>query len=276
MVSSKRLIVTADDVGLHEAMTLGAIRTHREGVVTACSVVANGRAFDHAITHLKENPGLEVGAHLCFVEELPLLPPSRVRSLIDAKNHFHRDHRQFAWRHALKRIDLRELESELRAQLERLISTGVRVTHLNSHQHLHAFPAIFDVFQKLAAEYGIGYIRRPIDRPRGSLARRWSIAALSRLAKRASTGSRAGGNENTIGVSRAGHLDVEHLVDLLGEAGNATELVAHPGVDDAALRSAYAWGYEWERETAALCSPILREAIAARGIRLVRPSEIIA
>src|SRR3954462_12100516 len=68
----RRLIVTADDVGLDRGMTEGAIRAHRQGIVTACSVVANGLAFDDAIARLRDVPWLEVGVHLALVEERSL------------------------------------------------------------------------------------------------------------------------------------------------------------------------------------------------------------
>src|SRR3954451_669240 len=71
-VSSRRLIVTADDVGLHPGMTAGAIRAHREGIVTACSVVANGVAFFDAVERLRDVPSLEIGVHLTLVEERSL------------------------------------------------------------------------------------------------------------------------------------------------------------------------------------------------------------
>ena len=64
----RRLIVTADDVGLHPGMTAGAIRAHRDGIVTACSLVANGVAFYDAVERLREVPSLEVGVHLTLVE----------------------------------------------------------------------------------------------------------------------------------------------------------------------------------------------------------------
>src|SRR4051794_33530066 len=69
---ASRLIVTADDVGLDRGMTEGAIRAHREGIVTACSVVANGREFDDAVARLRDTPSLEVGVHLALVEERAL------------------------------------------------------------------------------------------------------------------------------------------------------------------------------------------------------------
>ena len=68
----KRLIVTADDVGLHRGMTAGAIQAHRQGIVTACSISANGRDFDDALARLRDVPTLETGVHLTLVEERAL------------------------------------------------------------------------------------------------------------------------------------------------------------------------------------------------------------
>src|SRR6185369_9050338 len=71
-ISCRHLIVTADDVGLDRGMTAGALRAHAEGIVTACSVVANGREFDDAVARLRDVPSLEVGVHLTLVEERAL------------------------------------------------------------------------------------------------------------------------------------------------------------------------------------------------------------
>src|SRR5262249_20678639 len=67
-----RLIVTADDVGLDRGMTTGAIEAHRKGIVTACSIVANGREFEDAVARLRDVPSLEAGVHLTLVEERAL------------------------------------------------------------------------------------------------------------------------------------------------------------------------------------------------------------
>ena len=74
---SRTLIVTADDVGLHPGINEAAIRAHREGIVTSCSIVANGVAFDDAIARLRDAPSLEAGVHLTLVEERPL---TKIRS----------------------------------------------------------------------------------------------------------------------------------------------------------------------------------------------------
>ncbi|HEX7419528.1 MAG TPA: ChbG/HpnK family deacetylase [Thermoanaerobaculia bacterium] len=245
----KRLIVTADDVGLDRGMTEGAICAHRDGIVTACSIVANGREFDDAVARLRDVPTLEVGVHLTMVEERSLvsgqLMPKNWRRFIFAKH------------------DL--IADELRAQIEKVLATGLRVTHMNGHQHLHLFPRVFQLAQHLAHQYRIPYLRT-VDDHGGSAGpfRRLSIAALNFFGRRAT-----GGNDRTIGVLEAGHLtNIERLLD---HVEGVTELVTHPGVN---VDGYPHWRYEWDAETRALCDPALRDAIARRGIELIAPSQL--
>jgi len=236
----KRLIVTADDVALDRGMTAGAIEAHRRGIVTACSIVANGREFDDAVARLLEVPALEVGVHLTLVEERALTTGETMP----------RDWKRFL----LSRFG--DIEGELRLQIERVLASGIRVTHLNSHQHLHMLPSLYKLVSRLAAEYGIGYVRRVGDRGGRFGVRKLIFSAMP---------------GRTIGVVEAGHLSAERIIDLLDCVGDVTELVAHPGVNV----SGYAhWNYEWERETKALCDPSVRDAIAARGIELIGPSHV--
>lgn len=244
------LIVTADDVGMHRGMTAGAIRAHREGIVTACSVVASGAAFEDAVARLRDVPSLEVGVHLALVEE---------RSLTGLR--MPEKYTAFVPLYLLRVISIAAIERELRAQIERVLATGLRVTHLNGHQHLHLLPRIFAVVARLAREYGIGYVRIVDDR--GGSARGLSMALLSALGRRARASFT---NDRTLGVAAAGHL--QDAVPLLDHVEGVTELVTHPGVGV----SGYGWGYAWEEETRALCDPHLREELARRGIELAGPS----
>ncbi|HYR29727.1 MAG TPA: ChbG/HpnK family deacetylase [Thermoanaerobaculia bacterium] len=246
---TRALIVTADDVGIHPGMTEGAIRGHREGIVTACSLVANGAAFDDAVARLRDVPSLEVGVHLTLVEETPL---TSIR--------FPKKYTSFVPMYLARVISMGAIEAELRAQIEKVLATGLRVTHLNGHQHLHVLPRIFRVVQKLAAEYSINYIRTVDDH--GGTSRGLAIGALSFLGRRA-----PGSNTRTIGVAGAGHL--ADLVPLLDHVDGLTELVTHPGI---AVTGYDHWGYAWDAETRALCDPRLREEIAGRGITLTSPS----
>lgn len=246
----RTLIVTADDAGLHPGMTEGAIRAHREGIVTACSIVANGAAFDDAVARLRDVPALEVGVHLTLVEERALTPMR-----------FPKKYTSFVPLYLARAIPLAAIERELRAQIERVAATGLRVTHLNGHQHLHLLPRIFGVVRNLAREFAIPYVRIVDDR--GGSARQLSMRALSALGRRARTAGLT--NDRTIGVAVAGHL--EDVAPLLEHVEGITELVAHPGI----AVNGYTWGYDWERETRALCDPRLREELARRDIGLTTP-----
>ncbi|HET7712769.1 MAG TPA: ChbG/HpnK family deacetylase [Thermoanaerobaculia bacterium] len=253
----KRLIVTADDVGLDRGMTEGAIRAHRDGVVTACSIVANGRAFDEAVEALREVPSLEVGVHLTLVEERALttgrtMPRSYVRFLLSRRE-----------------VDV---ERELRAQIEKVLAAGLLPTHLNSHQHLHMLPRLFAMVTSLAQEFRIPFVRIAEDIGSAPPIRHIAVATLNRLGRRARRsvpeGLRTSGA--TIGIFRAGSLDLRGARRLLYNIPDGvTEMITHPGI---AVRGYDRWGYRWDEETAVLCSEELRASIDSLGIRLIAPS----
>jgi predicted glycoside hydrolase/deacetylase ChbG (UPF0249 family) len=266
----KRLVVTADDVGLHRGMTEGAIEAHRNGVVTACSVVANGVAFEHAVEQLRATPELSVGVHLTLVEERPLSTGGT--TLVGSNGLFHESYLAFVPRFAARMISIAEVERELRMQIERVLAAGFSVAHLNGHQHLHLLPRLFALVDRLAAEYRVPSVRIVRERRRGWSGRSGSIAALSALGVRARRKARSATNDRTIGVAMAGHLaSPEAIIELLDEVEGTTELVCHPGLGTGELAAAYRWEYQWEAETRALCDPRLEPAMKERGIALVRP-----
>jgi hopanoid biosynthesis associated protein HpnK len=269
----RALIVTADDVGLHPGMTHGAVKAHDEGIVTACSVVANGRAFEPAVEILRDRPRLDAGVHLTLVGERPLSPPERVPSLMDPSGSLLRDFRIFSRRYLFGGIAMSEVEEELRRQIERLLGSGLRVVHANSHQHLHVLPRVFEIVLRLAEEYGIRFVRIPCDpRARVPLSPRSAqIGLLNRIGRTArrkleESGTRTA--DRTVGIVDAGRLTAEKLLRLLGEVEGVTELVCHPGIGGDALATEYDWGYGWDQETAALCDARVKAGLARRGIAL--------
>jgi chitin disaccharide deacetylase len=271
----RRLIVTADDVGLHPGMTEGALVAYRDGIVTACSISANGRHLEDAAARLREHPGLARGVHFTLVGEAPVSPPERVRSLIGRNGRFLDGWLDLLRRYLLGRVDLDEVELELRAQVGRLRSVGLDPVHANGHQHVHVLPGIFSRVLRVAADEGIAYLRIPREKSVSRLgARRLALAGLERcgrLARRAieEHGARFLVADATPGLAVAGRLDQGLLVALLAGVPSLAELVVHPGVGTHAIARDYAWGYRWDAETSALCSDVVRDAVAARGIELV-------
>lgn len=265
----KRLIVTADDVGLHPGMTRGALAAHDRGIVTAVSVSPNGRDFGPAVELLWGRPRLEVGAHLTLVGERPLSLPETIPSLVDPAGLLHAGYPAFAARYAVGRIRAIDLETELRAQVERLLATGLRVTHLNSHQHLHVLPRVFEIVLRLAEEHGVPVVRIPNEPEARPTPRGLQLAALNALGRRARSLGRIASPDRTVGVMAAGCLTPARLRRCLDQVEGTTELVCHPGLGGEELAATYDWGYAWEEETAALCDPALPELLREKGISLV-------
>jgi predicted glycoside hydrolase/deacetylase ChbG (UPF0249 family) len=275
----KRLVVTADDAGLHPGMTLGAVAAHDAGIVTAVSVATCGRAFDHAVDLLRDRPNLDAGVHLVLVGERPLSPPREVASLLGPDGAFHSGYPAFAARYILDRLLRAHVERELRRQIEKLLATGLPVVHLNSHQHLHVLPWIFDIVLRLAGEYRIPWVRIPrepaVAFPRTP--REAQILGLNYLGGQARRrlGERVAAPARTVGVLDAGRLTVERVRHALVGVSSITELVCHPGLGDAELTASYpSWGYAWDQETAALRDPGLPGLLREAGIELTSFSRV--
>jgi predicted glycoside hydrolase/deacetylase ChbG (UPF0249 family) len=186
----------------------------------------------------------------------------------------------FLRRYYAGRIDAGDVERELRRQIEALTAAGLEVRHVNGHQHLHVLPRVYEVVLGLAAEYGIAFVRAPVDRrpPGVPLPRRLAVGALARYGRAAVRRARERGapraGDATIGICEAGHLTVERIAALLPLVGGVTELVCHPGLGERAIAAEFPWGYEWETETRALCDPELVRAVRSAGVTLVSLSEL--
>jgi predicted glycoside hydrolase/deacetylase ChbG (UPF0249 family) len=276
----KKLIVTADDVGLHPGMTRGALAAWGAGIVTAVSIASVGRAFEPAVDLLRAQPhGPDIGIHLTLVGERPLSPPERIRSLVGRDGSLLPGYPALARRFLLGGLAAAEVEAELRLQIERLLATGLPVVHANAHQHLHVLPKVFEIVLRLAEEHGIRFVRIPAEPAVcGWSFREVQLAVLNHLGRRArkrleATG-RAAAVERTIGVVDAGHLTVERLRRALALAGETNELVCHPGLGDTELASAYDWDYDWDAETAVLCDPRVPEMLREAGIELTSFSRL--
>ena len=275
--TARRLVVTADDVGIHRGLTLGAVAAYERGIVTACSVVADGADFDAAATLLRDREALAAGVHLRLVDGRPCCAPGEVPTLVEPGGAFAPGYPQFVGRYLAGKVDLADVERELRRQIELVVDAGLRVRHLNSHQHVHMLPGVFRTVAKLAEEFGVRYVRLSVDRggAAGSAPRRLALAALALLGRIDRRRARRRGVavcDGTIGIAAAGRLDVGRIAALLPRVAGLTELVCHPGLDQPALAAALGWGYAWELEVEALCDPAARAALETEGIELTSPA----
>jgi predicted glycoside hydrolase/deacetylase ChbG (UPF0249 family) len=274
---SIRLVVNADDFGISSRINEGILLAHRAGIVTATSLMAVGRAFEQAVQCCRSLPSLDVGVHLTLVAERPLRP--RRSSLTGDDGRFPAGAGAFLRRWLTGRIRRADVQAEWSAQIERVLDHGIRVTHLDSHQHVHILPGLADLSLQLAARYNIPFVRVPVEELRGD---RWpSRHGINRMlgatALRVSwtlahlAGARAVKHRplRFLGFQDGGRLDDLRLRRLLRalRPGRAYELMCHPGLtpDEPDVKR---WQYGHENELQALTNPAIRSEIAARGIQL--------
>lgn len=272
---SRLLVVNADDLGLTAGVCRAVARAHTEGVVTSTSVLAVGRAFDDAAALLRDHGGrrggLGLGAHLAIVgEDPPLLTAREVPTLVDRSGRFPLSYRTVVARGLAGRIDADDVAREFGAQLERVRGIGVPVTHLDTHQHTHLWPAVARVVVDLAVAAGIPAVRLPGSARRGPLG-----AGVRVLAGRLRRRLRAAGRRTTdayAGLDEAGRLDAAGLGAALTRAARSgaasLEVNAHPGEAGDPDLARFAWDYRWADETTMLTDPATRRLVTAQGFRL--------
>ena len=158
-----RLIVNADDYGASEEVNEAVIRAFQEGVLTSCSLMVTGEAFNHAVRLAKENPGLAVGIHLVTVMGRAVLPKSVIPSLVDTQGRFSDDPVACGLRYFFSRSARNELKQELAAQFDRFKATGLRLSHIDGHLHMHIHPVVFDLAVELGEQHGVRRMRVPED-----------------------------------------------------------------------------------------------------------------
>jgi hopanoid biosynthesis associated protein HpnK len=165
----RTLIVNADDFGLTPGVNAGILDAHARGILTSASLFANAPETGDAIRLARQTPTLGVGCHLTLVDGDPVLPPSQLPTLAPGGRFRHR-WGAFIANATARRIALGEVERELEAQIDRVRSSGIRLTHLDAHKHVHAYPPVFAIVARLARRFGIQVVRVPCESPAAWLA----------------------------------------------------------------------------------------------------------
>jgi predicted glycoside hydrolase/deacetylase ChbG (UPF0249 family) len=256
----KKLVVNADDFGFTHDVNEGIARAHREGILTATTLMAYGAAFDNAVIRARELPELDVGVHLTLVGAPPY--PATVSDLIIAM--------------ARRKIDV---GGELRKQIEKVLAAGIRPLHLDAHKHTHLLPPVLKRVAALSREYGIPWVRRPFDFPLQASGIPYSRRLVTR-----SLGALSGGFYRTLnrygcrttdhfaGFRITGRYDTAELCALVRALPEGvTELMTHPGVCTDELRAVHTRLKESrQKELEALTSAEVKQALREAGVELVR------
>ena len=283
----KHLIVNADDFGMCRGVNTGIVDGYHQGIIRSTTLMANGDDFEDAVARAKEATGLGVGCHLVLLGGHPVAPPASVRSLLDAQGLFPNDFGVFTRKLMAGRLKYSEIVTEFRAQIERILNTGIRLTHLDSHKHSHAHPTVLDAVLEVAETYRIPAIRKPFEcfwwAPLATLRAGSKLTLLKQKASRAAMSHygrtfRSKVARHAIGVPdqfygfmHTGPLTPELVATLIARLPDGvSELMCHPAHMDESLRQ-YKTRLKESRvnELETMTSPLVREAIQTQNIQLV-------
>ena len=291
----RRLIINADDFGLTSGINRAIVEAHQRGVVTAATLMANGRAFEEAAKLAPTVPQLSVGCHVVLVDGEPLLPAPQIPTLVAAdgpRQHFRNSIAEVAAAALRGRIDPAQVEAEATAQMRKLQSAGLTLSHFDTHKHAHMFPAILRPLLRAARACGVRALRNPfapmkplafahlLRRPR--LWKRYSeVTALRRLLdnfRSAVQEEQMLTTDGTFGIVATGALDGQLFEAIVGSIPEGTwEFVCHPGYNDAELDSVRTrLRQSRAQELRVLTSEAARQALQRHGVELISWKQLLA
>ena len=266
-----RLVVTADDLGRSRAVNAAVARASREGVLTAASLMVTGEAAAEAVALARSTPALAVGLHLVLADGRPALPGREVPHLVGPDGRLERDPARAGLRWAASAPARRELAREIEAQFALFAATGLPLSHVDGHHHLHVHPAAFPVVAELARRHGARGVRLPwegLTALREAVPGRAAVEALALgalalgwrpLARRLGLAFAA----RVHGIVRSGGMDEAYVAALIERLEVPTaEIFLHPSTEAEEGRGAN------PGDLATLLGPAVRRSVADRGVAL--------
>ncbi len=281
----KRLIINSDDFGIHPAVNRAVCRAYDEGILTSASLMAGGAVFEDAVDAASHRKNLGIGIHLTLTGGLPsVLPPEQVPSLTWENGQLSRNYAELIKRDLQHKIDRREVYAEWEAQIRKILGTGLSVTHIDGHQHLHMWPSFFPIVMELAEKYRISCMRCPDE----DFSYGYSMKALGRFAGKAglsllSSINRRKLRENGIrcadhfwGMMYGGHLASDKFMDILRHLKEGTnEIMCHPADDAETMEEVFGWGYHGDWELSSLLSRSAGDYIRENHIELISYKDLL-
>lgn len=268
---------------------MGIVRAFKDGILTSTTMMANGDAFEQAVSLAKEHTNLAVGCHLAAVGGKPV---SREDSpLVDEKGLLPKTLSQLILKIARGKVRLAHIEREFAAQVEHLISAGIHPTHLDTHKHTAVHPTVTTALVRTAKAYNIACVRFPFESPRGILGAtaqanrrihsKQRLMAMITLVSAARFRSMMKKHQLRTpdyfcGVALTGLLDADAIIKTIRSLrGGVTELMCHPSVYDEELQNAQTrLKKERERELEALIDQDVRQCLIEEKVELSSYAEL--
>jgi hopanoid biosynthesis associated protein HpnK len=279
-----RLIINGDDFGASTGINRSIVRACQEGILTSCSLMVGEEGFHEAVGMARDTDGLAVGLHLVAVKGKSVLSPLQIPSLVDGERNFPTDPVKAGLHYYLSKKAREDLALELRAQFERFLETGLRLSHVDSHLHLHLHPVLFESALELCREFGVRHMRVPDDDPsmvkgfqgrlsRGQMGTSLLFGFFTRRMKATLKGRGMVFPEQVFGNLMTGRMSKAYVMYLLDHlpAGDY-ELYLHPDRAEGVTAA----GSQRQREFSILMDPDVKARIIERQIGLIHYEHLAA
>ena len=278
---TKRLIVSADDLGVNVQRSHGIFQCFEEGIVTNASLVCNGADSVRA-ARVASQKHLPTGLHINLTEEYPLSARQDIASLVEGSGAF-LEHSKL--RDALEKrlIDSAHIEREIRAQVEWFFEHRGMPTHVSSRHHVHIIPEVAHALLASLERYGIRFVRIPCEKPLppwGYIVSEETLAstqALNAQAEKARELYQAFGIESTDHfrgltlLSNASRENLRRVINKLEEG--TTELMVHPG-NPITYGTPFDLDPQRQTELRMLTDPSIFECVNEKGLMLCSFSDL--
>ena len=272
-----KIIINADDFGRHTLINQAVAKGVEEGILRSATLMPGGKAFDEAVEIGKSHPALGVGIHFTLVNGFPILPPEEIPSLVTKEGVFLDDYNLFVKHFLAGRVRMEEVRRELAAQAAKMEKTGLALTHVDSHQHMHVLPGVIDAVLAAAESLSIDAVRIPrtplFEGASGSLGQLigrlglWSLAQMAAVKAKSRHFRTPRHFEGIVAGKAVSPAHLLHIARTLRPG--ATEVMMHPGLANSVLIPACRWDHDFEAEMAAILSPKVKAALREKGAEVI-------
>jgi len=269
---ARLLIVHADDLGVSHSVNAASIEALETGLVNSASIMVPCPWFPEIAAYARDHPEHDLGLHLTLTSEWkhyrwrPVLPVTEVPTLVDDQGFLYASEAE-----AAQKMDPREAEAEIRAQVERAMAFGIQPTHLDAHMGtLFQTPALFEAYLRVGRDYNL-----PVFVP-GNALRQTAPHLMRLLTPRDVVIDRYAMASPQVATAQWAAYYTGLIEDM---QPGVTEIIIHVAHDDAEMRAVTVdhpdYGSAWrQRDLDFFTSDAFRNLLARHSITLITWREI--
>ncbi|MEE8352095.1 MAG: hopanoid biosynthesis-associated protein HpnK [Rhodospirillales bacterium] len=270
----KNLIVTADDFGISKEVNEAVEAAHKNGIVSATSIMIGEPFADDAVRRARTMPDLGVGLHIALSRAHPVCAPDQIPGLVDDDGMLRSGLVSAGVLYFFSPSARHQLEMEITAQFEAFAKTGLPLDHINGHNHTHLHPTVLGLILKIGKRFGMKSIRLPKDNNSKSLGAAFLTPWLS-LMKYRLVRNNISHNDDFLGLDETGSLTTSDLVSMINNLSDqTTELMCHPATGPWDGMDPMARDYRHDLEYAALIDDAVAKAIKDNDVNLIAYRDI--